>query len=69
MQLVLDRLRFISPANVLGLPSVAVPTGVSDGLPTGVQIYAERWREDLALGAAEAIESVLGHICPIDPAF
>ena len=69
MQLVLDRLRFISPANVLGLPSVAVPTGVCDGLPTGVQVYAERWRDDLALEGAKAIEEVVGQIAPIDPAF
>ena len=59
MQLVLDRLSFISPANVLGLPSVAVPTGVCDGLPTGVQVYAERWRDDLALeGARELVLEV-----------
>ncbi|MCS5635682.1 MAG: amidase [Myxococcota bacterium] len=61
MRLVLDRLRFISPANVLGLPSVAVPTGV--------QVYAERWRDDLALEGAKAIEEGVGHVAPIDPVF
>lgn len=69
MQVVMNRLRFITPANVLGLPSVAVPTGVQDGLPTGVQVYAEKWREDLALGGAEVIEAALGQISPIDPLF
>ena len=69
MEITTNRLRFISPANVLGLPSVAVPTGVHEGLPTGVQVYAERWREDLALDGAEAIKTGLGQICPIDPAF
>ncbi len=69
LDLMFDRLRFITPANVLGIPSVAVPTGVVDGLPTGVQIYADRWREDLALTGAELIESKLGRICPIDPVF
>lgn len=64
-----NTLRFISPANVLGLPAVAVPTGVSDGLPTGVQVYAERFREDLALRCAELIESAVGTITPIDPTF
>jgi amidase len=63
----LNRLQFITPANLLGLPSVAVPTGVADGLPTGVQVYAERWREDVALDAAEVIERHLGRITPIDP--
>ena len=69
MQAVMERLAFIMPANVLGLPSVAVPTGVQDGLPTGVQVYAEKWREDLALGGAEVIEAALGQISPIDPLF
>ena len=69
MELMIDRLRFITPANVLGLPSVAVPTGVTDGLPVGVQVYADRWREDLTLNAAEIIEAEMGTICPIDPAF
>ncbi|MFT7219800.1 MAG: amidase [Candidatus Azotimanducaceae bacterium] len=33
--LTLDILRFITPANLLGLPASAVPTGTHDGLPTG----------------------------------
>ena len=43
--------------------------GVTDGLPTGVQVYADRWREDLCLTGAEIIEAALGQICPIDPVF
>lgn len=58
---------FISPANVLGLPAVALATGVADGLPTGVQIYADRWREDLCLAAAEQIEGACPMPTPIDP--
>jgi len=69
MDLTSDLLRFITPGNVLGIPSAAVPTGVIDGLPTGVQVYADRWRDDLSLTGAEIIESALGHICPIDPVF
>lgn len=42
---------------VLGVPGLAVPTGVVDGLPTGVQILAPRFREDLCLAAGEAIEA------------
>ena len=64
-----NRLDFITPANVLGLPATAVPTGVIDGLPAGVQVYADRWRDDLSLTGAEIIESRLGQICPIDPVF
>ncbi len=58
---------FISPANVLGLPSVALATGVADGLPTGVQVYADRWREDLCLAVAEQIEAECSMPTPIDP--
>jgi len=41
---------------VIGCPGLAVPTGLVDGLPTGVQILAPRFREDLCLAAGEAIE-------------
>ena len=51
----MDTVGFITPGNVLGLPAVALPTGVSDGLPAGVQVYADLYREDLCLLAAEAI--------------
>jgi amidase len=45
---------------VLGVPGLAVPTGVVDGLPTGVQVIAARFREDLCLAAGEAIEARSG---------
>lgn len=67
VQLTLDTTRFILPANVLGLPAVALPMGVADGLPTGVQIYADLWREDLCLAAAEIIEAGVEQPTPIDP--
>ena len=52
---------------VLGLPGMAVPTGVADGLPVGVQIIGPRFREDLCLAAAEAVEARVPRITPIDP--
>jgi amidase len=52
---------------VLGLPGMAVPTGVANGLPVGVQIIGPRFREDLCLAAAEAIEARVPRITPIDP--
>lgn len=54
---------------VLGLPAAAVPTGVADGVPVGIQIVGPRFREDLCLAAAEAIEARAGPITPIDPAW
>lgn len=54
---------------VLGFPAISVPTGVSDGLPTGVHIVAPRFREDLLLDAAEVIEAGCPMETPIDPRF
>jgi amidase len=67
IEMTLKRLQFITPGNLLGIPSVALPMGVVDGLPTGVQVYAERWREDLCLEVASVIEARVGRITPIDP--
>ena len=63
----LETVRFITPGNVLGIPGVALPTGVADGLATGIQVYAELYREDLCLMAAEAIEAESPMPTPIDP--
>lgn len=52
---------------LLGLPGLAVPTGLSDGLPTGVQIVAGRFQEALCLAAGEAIEARAGVCTPVDP--
>ena len=37
-------------------PAMPVPLGVSNGLPVAVQIYADRWREDLCFEAAAQLE-------------
>ncbi len=52
---------------VLGLPGLAAPVGISSGLPTGVQLVAGRFQEDLLLGAARALEMSAPTITPIDP--
>jgi amidase len=63
---VVNLMRFVTPMNLLGLPVVCVPTGVAAGLPTGVQVIGDRFREDLCLAAGSAIETALGRITPID---
>ena len=52
-------------ANARGLPAVAVPVGVRDGLPQVVQVIGPRYREDLCLDAA-VLEDRLGILTPID---
>ena len=64
---ILNLLRFVTPMNLLGLPVACVPTGTENGLPLGVQVVGDRFREDLCLDAAEAIEQRLGCLTPIDP--
>ena len=48
--------------NLLGLPSVVVPTGLGDGLPTGVQLVAAWHHDDRCLDAAAAVEAHLGSL-------
>jgi aspartyl-tRNA(Asn)/glutamyl-tRNA(Gln) amidotransferase subunit A len=48
---------FTQPISFIGLPVVAVPVWIDDGLPLGVQVIAAPWREDLALRVARELES------------
>jgi amidase len=67
LELIARATRFILPANVLGLPAVAMPVRRPEGPPNGIQIYADLWREDLCLQAAEILEPGFGPSPPIDP--
>ncbi|MGW2254978.1 amidase [Kitasatospora sp. NPDC001660] len=60
-------MRLCTVTSFVGVPGVAVPTGMADGLPSGVQIVGRAFREDLCLAAAEAIEDRLGVLTPVDP--
>jgi amidase len=66
---VITNMRFVLPANALGLPAACVPAGIADGLPLGVQIIGDMFRDDLCLQAAQVVEDALGIITPIDPRF
>jgi amidase len=64
---VLEMVRFVLPANLLGLPAACVPVGLANDLPSGVQVMGDMFRDDLCLNAAEAIEQSVGVLTPIDP--
>lgn len=55
-------LRFMGAMNLLGLPAAVVPVGLAAGAPAGVQLVASRYREDLCLDAAAAIEARAGSL-------
>lgn len=46
--------------NFMGLPAGLIASNFNDGLPVGVQIVGQRFREDLILDACEAIEERVG---------
>ena len=63
----LEILRPVLPANVLGLPAAVVPGGVVDGLPVGIQVIGDRYTDLRCLTIAEEIEAAVGRFTPIDP--
>lgn len=54
-------------STAVGAPAVAVPTGLSDGRPVGVQVIGPAFREDVVLDAAQAIEDARGVLTPVEP--
>lgn len=52
---------------MVGCASLAVPTGLAGGIPTGVQLVAERFREDICFDAGEVIEAAYPMATPVDP--
>lgn len=56
-------LRLTVAVNLLGLPSIALPTGLgTDAMPTGVQLIGPMHREDVMFAAARDVEAALGQI-------
>ena len=64
---VLEMLRPVLPANLLGLPAAVVPVGMADGMPVGAQIIGRRFADLTCLNAAQQLETAFGTITPIDP--
>ncbi|WP_433266148.1 amidase [Actinosynnema sp. CS-041913] len=58
-------MRLCTATSFAGLPAVAVPTGLVDGLPTGVQLIGRAYREDVCLDAASAVERRFGVLTPM----
>ena len=53
-------MRFNAAVSVLGLPVVTTPIGFAGGAPVGLQLIGSRYREDVCLDAAAAIEARVG---------
>ncbi len=52
---------FTVPANLAGIPGISVPCGFSaDGLPVGLQIMADHFKEETLLTVAHAFEAAAG---------
>lgn len=50
----------VVPFSLTGSPVVALPVGVINGLPVGVQVVGKRWRDEALLDSCMAIESAVG---------
>ncbi len=44
------------PANIAGIPALSLPCGFADGLPVGLQLMANSFREDLLFQAGHAYQ-------------
>lgn len=53
---------------LMGLPGLAVTTGMVGTVPVGVQLLAGRYREDVLLQAGAVIEAAGAPASPVDPA-
>ena len=48
------------PMSLAGLPAISIPNGLSEGLPTGLQIAGPAFSENRILDAAHALERAIG---------
>ena len=66
-QRMVDTIRPVVIANLLGTPSAITPAGVVDGLPVGVQVMGDRFTDLRCLTVAAEIEAAFAPLTPIDP--
>jgi len=57
----------ILACSTLGLPGLACPAALVDGVPVGVQLVGPRYGEEMLFAAAEAIEATTPVKTPIEP--
>ncbi len=50
--------KFLTPFNYLGTPSITVPCGFSAGLPVGLQLVADTWKDDTVVALASSYQEV-----------
>ncbi|MCI4644997.1 MAG: amidase [Hyphomonadaceae bacterium] len=63
-----DHARYAFAGNILGIPGMSVPGGLSkQGLPIGVQVYANWLQDGLLLQLARELEEVRGGPCAHAP--
>jgi aspartyl-tRNA(Asn)/glutamyl-tRNA(Gln) amidotransferase subunit A len=48
------------PMSLAGIPAISIPSGLSDGLPVGLQLAGPAFSEGRILGAAYALEHAIG---------
>ncbi len=51
---------FTVTANLAGITGLAIPTGLINGLPTGIQIFGKMFNEAEVLNAGKAMETAIG---------
>jgi aspartyl-tRNA(Asn)/glutamyl-tRNA(Gln) amidotransferase subunit A len=58
---------FAALANLTGQPAIALPAGLAEGLPVGIQLMGRRLEDDLLLRAAASFEAGAGEALPWPP--
>ncbi|MBL8177683.1 MAG: amidase [Bryobacterales bacterium] len=59
--------RFVRGINMLGLPALAMPSGLVDGLPTSIQVIGDAFAEALVLRVGAALEDATPHRSLVPP--
>jgi Asp-tRNA(Asn)/Glu-tRNA(Gln) amidotransferase A subunit family amidase len=58
-------IRFVFPANLVGVPAISIPAGAdASGLPVGLQAMGRPWDEALLLRLAQAVEDRIARPAP-----